>query len=514
MSAVFAKRSNRMRKPNILLITSDQQHYNTLGICNPEIRTPNLDRLAREGTLFTRAYCTNPTSTPSRASIITGLYPSQHGAWSLGTKLPEEIPTLGGYLEKAGYQTALVGKAHFQPKASSPSYPSLESEPLLYDSSFWEAYHGPFYGFRHVELLRNHTCEYLVGQHYALWLEKQYPGKWKKYFSPPTGTRSSDRLYQWDVPEKYHYNTWITERCCSLLDGFCRDKTPFFLWASFPDPHPPYLAPSPWCDRYAGAPLTLPRGCPGEFENLPPHFAMTRQENADWSSYGESGQFLHGLRSHSHITGEQARRNMEVYYGMISYLDSCAGMLLERLDELGMRENTLVVFTTDHGHLFGQHGLYYKGPFLYEDLIRVPLLVRYPPEVPTGRSCHALQSLVDLAPTLLDFCACPVPGSMSGVNQHRVWKGEEQAARHCVICENHQEPVSLHQRCYVDERYKLTAYADREWGELYDLTEDPGESNNLWNHPGFRNLKEKLLLQALWMEMGREPMWMPRISGA
>ena len=349
-----------MRKPNILLITSDQQHYNTLGICNPEIRTPNLDRLAREGTLFTRAYCTNPTSTPSRASIITGLYPSQHGAWSLGTKLPEEIPTLGGYLEKAGYQTALVGKAHFQPKASSPSYPSLESDPLLYDSSFWEAYHGPFYGFRHVELLRNHTCEYLVGQHYALWLEKQYPGKWKKYFLPPTGTRSSDRLYQWDIPEKYHYNTWITERCCSLLDGFCRDKTPFFLWASFPDPHPPYLAPSPWCDRYAGAPLTLPRGCPGEFENLPPHFAMTRQENADWSSYGESGQFLHGLRSHSHITGEQARRNMEVYYGMISYLDSCAGMLLERLDELGMRENTLVVFTTDHGHLFGQHGLYYK----------------------------------------------------------------------------------------------------------------------------------------------------------
>ena len=83
-----------------------------------------------------------------------------------------------------------------------------------------------------------------------------------------------------------------------------------------------------------------------------------------------------------------------------------------------------------------------------------------------------------------------------------------------MICENHQEPVSLHQRCYVDERYKLTAYADREWGELYDLTEDPGESNNLWNHPGFRNLKEKLLLQALWMEMGREPMWMPRISGA
>ena len=134
-----------MHSPNILLITSDQQHYNTLGICNPEIHTPNLDRLAREGTLFNRAYCSNPTCTPSRASIITGLYPSQHGAWSLGTKLPEQVPALGDYLQKAGYRTALIGKAHFQPKASTDSFSSLEAEPLLYDSSFWKGFHGPLW---------------------------------------------------------------------------------------------------------------------------------------------------------------------------------------------------------------------------------------------------------------------------------------------------------------------------------------------------------------------------------
>lgn len=502
-----------MHSPNILLITSDQQHYNTLGIRNPEIHTPNLDRLAREGTLFNRAYCSNPTCTPSRASIITGLYPSQHGAWSLGTKLPEQVPALGDYLQKAGYRTALIGKAHFQPKASTASFSSLEAEPLLYDSSFWKGFHGPFYGFEHVELMRNHTCEYLVGQHYALWLEEQCPGKWREYFAPPAGTRPANSLYQWEIPEEYHYNTWITRRCCDLLGSFRRENRPFFLWASFPDPHPPYLAPSPWCDMYAGAPLTVPEGRPGEFMNSPPHFAMTQQEDADWSSYRESGQFLHGLRFHAGIPPEQIRRNMEVYYGMISYLDHCTGILLDRLDTLGLCEDTLVIFTTDHGHLFGQHGLHYKGPFLYEDLIRVPLLIRYPPKVPAGRTCSALQSLVDLAPTLLDFCSVPVPSSMSGVNQRQVWMGNEEAARRYVLCENHQEPSSLQQRCYVDERYKLTVYADRDWGELYDLAEDPGESHNLWVHSDYRDLKEKLLLHALWQEMNREPMWMPRIAG-
>jgi uncharacterized sulfatase len=146
-------------KPNILLITSDQQHWHTLGCLNPEISTPNLDRLAAEGTLFTRAYCPNPTCTPTRASIITGQYPSRHGAWSLGTKLPEDAHTVGEDLSGAGYRTALVGKAHFQPLRSTDEFPSLEAVPLMQDLDFWRKFHGPFYGFEHIELARNHTDE-------------------------------------------------------------------------------------------------------------------------------------------------------------------------------------------------------------------------------------------------------------------------------------------------------------------------------------------------------------------
>ena len=125
-----------MKKKNVVLITSDQQHFDTLGVLNSEIHTPNLDRLANEGMLFNRAYCPNPTCTPTRASIITGKYPSQHGAWTLGTKLSENQLTVGDVLQEHSYRTALVGKAHFQPTVSTEEYPSIESYPLLKDLDF------------------------------------------------------------------------------------------------------------------------------------------------------------------------------------------------------------------------------------------------------------------------------------------------------------------------------------------------------------------------------------------
>ncbi|MDH4178981.1 MAG: sulfatase-like hydrolase/transferase, partial [Armatimonadota bacterium] len=132
------------RPPNLLLITSDQQHWNTLGVDNPRIRTPNLDRLAREGLMCDRAYCPNPTCSPARASIITGMYPAWHGCWTIGVKLPEDVPTIGDVLQADGYATTLIGKAHFQPLASTPESPSLECHPTLRDLDFWRRFHGPW----------------------------------------------------------------------------------------------------------------------------------------------------------------------------------------------------------------------------------------------------------------------------------------------------------------------------------------------------------------------------------
>ena len=129
------------------------------------------------------------------------------------------------YLNKEGYETALIGKAHFQPINSTEEYPSLESEPLLQDLDFWKDFHGPFYGFNHIELARNHTNEFLVGQHYALWMEEKGCKNWRDYFTAPTGTMDPAQKYHWDLPEEYHYDAWIAERSCAMLDQYKKNRS-------------------------------------------------------------------------------------------------------------------------------------------------------------------------------------------------------------------------------------------------------------------------------------------------
>ncbi len=496
-----------MTKLNVLLITSDQQHWNTLGRNNPEIQTPALDKLAAQGTTFSRAYCPNPTCTPTRGSMITGKYPSQHGAYSLGTKLPESEPTVSERFQAAGYRTALVGKAHFQPLHSTAEHPSLEAYPTLQDLGFWEDFEGPFYGFDHVELARNHTDEAHVGQHYALWMEEKGLSNWRDYYLRPTGNVAAQRR-KWLIPERFHYNAWIAERSNALISQYHDADEPFFLWASFFDPHPKYLAPEPWDTMYDPADITVPALTPGEHDASPPHLQLTQQPDPDYSAWQEpNGSGCHGFHSHLHDRAELAK-DIACYYGMISCMDKYIGQIIGHLDNLGLAENTLVVFTSDHGHYFGQHGLIAKGAFHYDDGLRVPMIARLPGRIPAGHVNDSLQTLVDFAPTFLDYCGLDIPDDMTGISQRQVWgrvgspgdrpadtdpsNGDESGAvarRHCyvrehVIIENRHQPTTLHLKTYIDNRYKITLYFNRDYGEIYDLRKDPGEVDNLWDRVG------------------------------
>ena len=501
------------RRPNILLITSDQQHWSTLGCQNPAIKTPCLDRLAQQGTLYQRAYCPNPTCTPTRASIITGKYPSQHGAYALGTKLMESEHTVGQDFQAAGYRTALIGKAHFQPLRGSAQYPSLESVPLMQDLGYWRKFHGPFYGFQHIELARNHTDEGLVGQHYAIWMEERGLKNWREHFQAPGGTHAPQR-HRWSIPEQFHYNTWIAERTEALLEQYRREDAPFFLWSSFFDPHPSYLVPQPWDTMYDPAQVAVPSVTPGEHDRNPPHFQLTQTKGPDFSAWKEpDGAGMHGFHSHLHDRGELAR-DIAVYYGMVSCLDKYVGAIIDALDKKGLAENTLVLYTSDHGHFFGQHGLTAKGAFHYEDAIKIPFIVRWPGHVPAAQRSNAIQSLVDLPQSFLNVCGIPAPRTMTGVDQSAVWLGREPSKREFALVENHHQPTTIHLRTYVDRRYKITVYWNRDYGEIFDLEKDPGEINNLWNAPEARELKADLTRRLLFAEIGKEPVPMPRIWGA
>ncbi len=500
--------------PNILLITSDQQHWMFMGYNDPKCKTPNLDRLARMGVIFDRAYTVNPVSTPTRASIITGMYPSQHGAYALGTTLSEDKPVVGDDLVRGGYRTALIGKAHFQPLAGTAEFPSAEAYPLLQDLDFWRTFSGPFFGFEHVELTRNHGDESHVGQHYGVWMESKVGDQWKEWFCKPTGT-SERQNGAWNIPEQYHMNVWIAERTNAMIEQYAKKKEKFFLWASFFDPHPPYLVPEPWASMYKPEDMVLPDNVTQDLQDMPLQYRVTKQDKPDrstWHSEQEPWP-VHGIGAHK-INPQQIKRNMALYYGMISFMDHHIGAILDKLEKEKLLDKTLIVFTTDHGHLLGHHGLTAKGAFDYEDAIKIPFIAAYKGHMPAGKRDHSLQSIVDLAPTFLSFAGLPIPWQrMSGVDQKPVWEGKAASARSYVIVENRFQPTKFYVRTYIEERYKITYDMNSDEGELFDLQEDPGEMHNLWDKPEYKDLKAKMLLRALQGDMRAEP-GMPRLSGA
>jgi uncharacterized sulfatase len=251
----------------------------------------------------------------------------------------------------------------------------------------------------------------------------------------------------------------------------------------------------------------------GEHDRNPPHFGKTQQAHPDYSEYRETAFANHGFRSHLQDRAS-LQRDLAIYYGMTSLMDREIGRILDRLDALHLAGDTLVVFTTDHGHFLGQHGLNAKGPFHYEDLIRIPFLVRWPGEVPAGAVRHGLQSTVDLAPTFLTAAGAPVPGLMQGLNALPSWRGAAGADRDHAIVENRHQPTAVHLRTYVEPRYKLTVYRDRPYGELWDLEEDPGEVRNLWDDPAAAGLKGRLMQAFVNAELRREPTRMARVAGA
>lgn len=489
-----------MRKPNILLITSDQQRADCNGFENPHLRTPHVDALAREGTRFKACITPNLVCQPSRASILTGLLPLTHGVWDNGVDLDPRVGEDGfaGTLSRAGYQTAFLGKAHFATKATfkPTGTPECNKSQQLYGPSWF----GPYMGFQHVELMvlghmhRTRPLERPPAGHYERWFlsrgtDEEAHRLWAQSTQPEIGAAQT---WHSALPVAWHTSTWTADRAIRWLATRDRER-PFCAWVSFPDPHHPFDCPAPWNTLYDPRDVVLPKHRTPDLERRPWWHKASLENKPQLAD----PTMLKFRAEGSRVPPQSDRQLAEMtanYYGMISLVDHNVGRLLEALDAEGLAQDTLVVYTTDHGELLGNHGLYLKGPTPYEDLLRVTMVARGP-GVARGRVVGEPMSTLDLAATFYDAAGVSAPRDLQGRSLQRLLAGEEET-REVAYSEWHVHPsrcgVPLKLRTVRTKTHKCTFELDSGAGELYDLVNDPEEMHNVFDDPGHRAVRRQM----------------------
>jgi uncharacterized sulfatase len=470
--------------PNILLVTTDQQRTDSLGCYGASwIRTPNIDRLAADGAIFERAYCTNPVCTPARASIFTGRYVSRHGAWNVGLSVPEDEVMISHRLAAIGYRTHNVGKMHFQAMGAA-------AEGSLETLKNWRArfpqWRGPYYGFQTVEAALGHTTFGMAG-HYGAWILSQVSEKeFESFHEAQQLSRFyfGGEAYDWNLPTRFHNSVWTAERTIDFLEKHDASQ-PFLLAVGFEDPHHPHCLPRDFTDRVDPVSVPLPDWVEGELDDKPPHFLEARYGKLEQSkmrgAFMVAGQGRGG--NYAEVNEQETRLGRAYYYGMCRLIDQQMGRILDCLNRRGLAENTIVIFTTDHGELLGDHGLWMKGPFHYEQLVRVPMIVRWPRGFSGGRRISGLFSHVDIVPTLLSAAGLEIPSEVDGVDALPLLRGETASVRDHALVECVDDLKKLRLKTLVTENRKLTWYCGQTYGELYDLDRDARERHNLWNDP-------------------------------
>jgi len=461
--------------PNILFITADQLRKDALGCYgNDTIRTPHLDTLAKQGVRFERMFAAHPVCAPNRASIATGRYPSVHRLCLNGKRMPSSELTLMEVLRRAGYATCGAGKMHFGPQWPFPPDnkpimdPDLSTgiDPQPLKDAF------PWYGFEEAWLTEDHRigpyARYLAEHGYDLQDELNsatYPQH--ATVCPP-------------FPEEHHQTTWITQQAQNWLEQH-DSRRPFFLWVSYVHPHHPFNPPKPYDTMYDPADMPLPVRDPLEMENWPEVY-----KKKYLAAEGQGGHEAVGM---CHFSDKDWQRIKAYYYGMITQIDCNINRLMETLGKMDLLDNTIVIFTSDHGENMGDHGLLFKGT-TYDCVTNVPFIVSQPGRIPCNTRRDLLASSIDIMPTVLDLAGVshPDPNPMQGASLAPALTNACDVLREAVLIENDDACRSVR----TDDAL-LTWHSRDTQGELYDLKIDPDCFCNLWDRPEAAKLQSHLM---------------------
>lgn len=470
-------------KPNVLILYSDQHHAGTLGCYgNEEIHTPNLDRLAQEGVLLERAYTQNPICTPSRMSFLSGLYPHNLGYYGLMGPKPE-LPSIFHYFKEAGYKTGLAGKTHTPTGWFDEDIDFLadafgyEVPRTYYRNKMAEGVQGLSLNDYSLDLAREGLMEDRDDKIYHEWYEAHHHD----------AGQGLDARYS-RLDEDHTVEAWTAGKTIDFIEAY--QDNPFIFWMSVPRPHQTYVPAKKFWDMYDEDRLTLPPNADDPMEGRHP---MARRqlysfkESTDWMSFEPK-------------TYDRARRRvLRGYYANVTQVDDAFGRVLNRLEELGLRENTIVLYLTDHGEFAGEHGLIEKAPGIaFHCVTHIPTIISYPKALAQNVRREGLAESVDWFKTLCDLCAIPVPSHVMGQSLVPLLK-EGKKVKDYAFTEN------AFSKTIHSDRYKLTLYPDdicddKRFGELYDLKEDPWEMQNLYENPAYKDVLYELTTELLmWL---------------
>ncbi len=452
--------------PNILWVCTDQQRFDTIeGLSNSVIRTPSLRKFMGESVTFTNTFVQTPICSPSRGSFLTGRYPHSTGLRQNGSYIRSSELLVPKLLADHGYTCGLSGKLHLSPCSGG----RLETNERIDD------------GYKLFEW--SHDLSVGGNDHNAwrVWLGQQ------GIKLPPFP--ANQHVWGMPIAPKYSQTAW----CADVAIRFMREqkgKAPWMMSVNMFQPHAPFFPTEEYLAKYNPAKMPDPAYKEGELANKPPFQTVDHE-----AAYG--GKAL----SFTKTSPETHREITAAYYAMIEQVDTSVGDMMRVLEETGQADNTIVIFMSDHGEMLGDHGIYFKGPYFYDCLTRVPLIIRWPNHFKAGTKVDALVEMIDLAPTLMEATGIPKPVGMQGRSLMPLLTGATATHRDSVYMEyynaNFTYPITPMITSVRTTDCKLNYCDIEKYGELYDLKKDPGEVHNVWTDPNYRDTREMMMAKLM-----------------
>ena len=525
-----------VKRPNILFIITDQQRADHLSCAgNPVLKTPYMDLLAERGRRFENFYVNSGICQTNRATIMTGQMLAQHGVRVNGIPISLDSVCYTHLLQAGGYETALFGKAHFQNMTTErPSFRQVAQDLDLPPKELRDARtrirsgpeydrelnfqhsvdpeiderQGDYYGFERFRVCTWHGDD--VQGHYTHWLDERFPDAANNRSSvnpEPDPRYTAPQTRKPRMPEELYPTNYVAEMTLEYLDDYARggqDK-PFFVQCSFPDPHHPFTPPGKYWDMYDPADIELTPSFYHQPHDQTPILARMHQELADGTANRE------WVRPYA-VTEDEAKQIIALTYGMVSFIDDSVGRIVTKLKKHGLDENTVIILTSDHGDWMGDHGLMQKALLHYQGLIRVPFIWLDPDDEAPGQTQHEIGCSQDIPNTILARAGLAPSAGMLGEDLNKIMFDGEGSRRDGVVVEQATSlplpgrDIPLRVKTYVDHDWRLSYYAGEQWGELYDLKNDPDEIVNLWTSEDHRiirlELMERMLKNIIHYESG------------